>query len=97
MSFWLIGALALLTYGSRAVALIVMPNPSARVRAVLDRVPAPLFAALAAISLSEGGEPAPADTVFAAIGALLATPTRSLLWVLVGGMTGYAVAALVIL
>ena len=96
MSLWLIAVLAVLTYGSRAVALVVMPNPSPRVRAVLDRIPAPLFGALAAISLFEDGELASPDTVFAAIGALLATPTRSLLWVLVGGMAGYAVGAFLI-
>ncbi len=96
MSLWLIGVLAILTYGSRAVALVVMPNPTRRVRAVLDRVPAPLFGALAAISMFDEGQLASTDTVFAAVGALIATPTRSLLWVLVGGMAGYALGAFVI-
>lgn len=95
MSLWVIAVLAVLTYGSRAVALVVMPNPTRRVKAVLDRVPAPLFAALAAISMFEEGQLANADTVFAAVGALIAAPTRSLLWVLMGGMAGYALGAFV--
>jgi branched-subunit amino acid transport protein len=92
----LIAAIALLTYGSRALALVLMPHPPPRVRAVLDRIPAPLFASLAAISLIEGGEPVALETLSAAVGALIAAPTRSLLWVLAGGLAGYAVSELVL-
>jgi branched-subunit amino acid transport protein len=91
----LITVIAVLTYASRAVALVVMPHPPPRVRSVLDRVPAPLFASLAAISLVEDGELASPETLSAAVGALVATPTRSLLWVLVGGVVGYAFGSLV--
>jgi branched-subunit amino acid transport protein len=94
MSVVMIASIALLTYGSRAIALVLMPDPPARVRAILDRIPAPLFAALAAVSLTEGGEPAAPETLTAAGGALLATPTRSLLWVLAAGVTGYGVGEL---
>ncbi|MGH2757875.1 MAG: AzlD domain-containing protein [Actinomycetota bacterium] len=96
MSIWLILAIAALTYGSRAVALVAMPMPSTRVRAILDRIPAPLFASLAAISLFEHGEPAASITWCAALGAVIAAPTRSLLWVLVAGVVGYAIGALVL-
>lgn len=93
MSVGLILVIALLTYASRAFALVLMPQPPARMRLVLDRLPAPLFASLAAISLvPEGGAPEP-TVVAAALGALAATPTRSLLWVLAGGFAGYAVGA----
>jgi hypothetical protein len=70
-----------------------MPDPPPRARAVLARLPAPLFASLAAISLVEDGAPAAPVTLCAAAGALLLSPTRSLLWVLLGGLAGYAAAA----
>jgi branched-subunit amino acid transport protein len=95
MSIWLILVIAVLTYGSRAVAMVVMPMPSPRVRTVLDRIPAPLFASLAAISLFESGEPAARVTWFAAAGALIATPSRSLLWVLIAGLVGYIAGAFI--
>jgi branched-subunit amino acid transport protein len=88
MTILLVVGIAALTYASRALALIVMPDPPARVRAVLDRIPAPLFASLATVSLFDGRDLAPGPTLFAAAGALAATPTRSMLWVLVGGLLG---------
>jgi branched-subunit amino acid transport protein len=94
MSFALIAALAVLTYGSRALALVFMPHPPVRARVILDRIPAPLFAALAVTSLIEDGELVDLETLCAAAGAFIVTPTRSLLWVLVGGVAGYALGAL---
>jgi branched-subunit amino acid transport protein len=94
LSLVLIVTIALLTYGSRAFALALMPDPSPRLRTVLDRIPAPLFASLAAISVIGDGELASPETLSAAFGALIATPTRSLLWVLVAGLAGYVVGAL---
>jgi uncharacterized membrane protein len=95
MSLALLLAIAVMTYSSRALALVLMPNPTARVRAVLDRIPAPLFASIAALSLIDDGAVASAETWFAAAGALLLTPTRSLLWVLAGGLAGYGAGTLV--
>ena len=94
MSILLIAVVALLTYGSRAFALVLMPDPAPRVKEVLDRVPAPLFASLATISLVDEGALGSPETFCAAAGALIATPTRSLLWVLVAGLTGYGIGAL---
>lgn len=94
MSLWVIGAIALLTYGSRALALVAMPDPPPAIRRILDRIPAPLFAALAAVSLIDAGELVDARTLVATAGALLLTPSRSLLWVLLGGLGGYALATL---
>ena len=91
----LIAAIALMTYASRALALVLMPHPSERVRIVLDRIPASLFASLAALSIVDGGTVAPPTTICAAAGALVVAPTRSLLWVLVGGLVGYAAGVLV--
>ena len=96
MSAGLIALLAVLTYASRALALVLMPHPPERIRVVLDRIPAPLFASLAALSLLEDGAIAGATTLAAAAGALLATPTRSLLWVLTGGLGGYVAGVLLI-
>lgn len=90
MTVLLVIGIAALTYASRALALVVMPDPPPRLRAVLDRIPAPLFASLAALSLFDGRDLAPGATLFAAAGALVATPTRSMLWVLAGGLLGYA-------
>lgn len=95
MSIGLIAVIALLTYGSRVLALVLMPDPPARIQAVLDRIPAPLFAALAATSLIEEGAFVEASTLTAALFAVAASPTRSLLWVLVAGVAGYAVGALI--
>jgi branched-subunit amino acid transport protein len=92
----LIAMIALLTYGSRALALVLLPHPPERVRTVLDRVPAPLFASLAALLLIDEGAVAPAATLCAAAGALVVAPTRSLLWVLAGGLAGYALGVVVL-
>ena len=94
MSVWQIGLIAAMTYGSRALALVLMPHPSERFHAVLDRIPAPLFASLATLALVDGNGLAPATTLCAAGGALAATPTRSLLWVLAAGLGGYALGIL---
>jgi branched-subunit amino acid transport protein len=89
VSLALIAGIALLTYGSRALALVFMPDPPPRMRTTLDRIPAPLFAALAVTSLIDDGQLVDASTLGAAVFALVAAPTRSLLWVLVAGLVGY--------
>jgi branched-subunit amino acid transport protein len=95
MSLWFIVGAALLTYGSRGLALVAMPNPSSRVRAILERLPAPLFAALAAVSLFDDGNLVAPASLAAAGGGLLLAPTRSLLWVLMGGAAGFLLARIV--
>ena len=94
MSIALVLLIAGLTYTSRALALVLMPDPPPRLRAVLDRLPAPLFAALAATSLFDGSRLAPASSLCAAAGALVTAPTRSMAWILAGGLVGYALGAL---
>jgi branched-subunit amino acid transport protein len=95
MSLWLIVAVALLTYASRGLALVAMPDPSPPVKAILERLPSPLFAALSAISLFEDGRVAEPSTLAAAAGGLLLAPTRSLLWCLVGGTVGFVLSRMV--
>ena len=94
MSTGLILAVAAITYGSRALSLALLPEPPERVRVVLDRVPAPLFAGLAIASLFDNGEPLEIEAWGAALGALAAAPAHSLLWALVGGGVGYAIFSL---
>jgi branched-subunit amino acid transport protein len=88
-------AIALVTYASRAAAVVLLPRPSPRFEVILSRIPAPIFASLAtATLLGDGGTPGSASTLVAAAGALLASPTRSLLLCLIGGAVGYAAGAL---
>ena len=94
MSLWLIVGIGVFTYGSRAVALVFMPEPSRRMRVILDRIPGPLFAALAAVSLFDDGSLADPRTLAATAGAIALAWTRSLLLVLLGGPLGYGAALL---
>jgi branched-subunit amino acid transport protein len=88
-------ALALITYVSRAVAVVLLPRPSARFETILSRIPAPIFASLAtATLLGDGGALASGPTLAASAGALLLSPARSLLLCLIGGAVGYAAGAL---
>jgi hypothetical protein len=49
-------AIALITYGSRAAAVVLLPRPSPRFETILSRIPAPIFASLAtATLLGDGG------------------------------------------
>lgn len=86
--------IALITYVSRASAVVLLPRPHPRFEAILSRIPAPIFASLAtATLLGDGGAPVSGPTVAAAVGALLLSPARSLLLCLIGGAAGYAAAA----
>jgi cobalamin biosynthesis protein CobD/CbiB len=88
----IIAVLALITYASRAAAVVLLPRPSARFETVLSRIPAPLFVSLAtATLLGDGGAGGP--TLWAAAGALVASPARSLLACLIAGAAGYALGA----
>ncbi len=96
MTWELLLIIALITYASRAGALVLLPAPSARVRGVIDRIPPALFAGLAAHSLVEPGvglaDPA---TLAAAGGALAVAPLRSLPVCLVAGVAAYVAWTLV--
>ncbi|UDY35095.1 hypothetical protein [Dermatobacter hominis] len=87
----LVVAVAAVTVGSRVAALALLPAPSGRTAEVIARLPAPLFAALAAVSITgAAGSPDP-GVIGASLGALASTPRRSLLATLVAGLAGYAV------
>lgn len=91
MTIWLIVALALLTYLSRAASLVLLPQPSARLERVVARVPGPLFAAFAAnLLLTTSRQPASAEALTAVfVAAAVATRARSLLAILAAGLGGY--------
>jgi branched-subunit amino acid transport protein len=93
MNIVLIIVIALITYLSRAIGLVLLPLPSLRFRTFLDRLPAPLFAGLAALSvMGEQGGLAPAPVLSGMLGAIMLLPTRSLPAILVGGIIGWASA-----
>ena len=91
MSLTLVLVIALITYLSRAASLVFLPAPSARLQRFLNRIPAPLFAGLAALSLT-GEEGGPAPIIAAVVGAVVLSRTRSLPKILAGGLLGWAVA-----
>lgn len=91
-------AAAVITIGSRIAALAVLPPPPEALAGVVGRLPAPLFAALAAHSLvgSGGGAPEPAVLVAAGCALVAAMRWPSLLITLVAGLAGFGVASLVL-
>jgi branched-subunit amino acid transport protein len=97
VSFGLILLLAGLTYGSRVLALVALPPPAPpSIERILNRVPAPLFAGLAALSLVDtNGKLADAPVLVATAGALCAAPFRSFLGVLAAGLLGYALGVVI--
>lgn len=88
-------AAAALTYLSRVAAMVFLPPPRQRLAVVVERLPAPLFAALAALSLvGEGIGFPPIPVIAATVGALVVAPLRSLLITLVVGLSAFVVAGL---
>ena len=97
MSALVLVVLALITYGSRAAAVVLLPRPGPRFEAILARIPAPIFASLAtATLLGDGGTLAGAPVLCAALGALVVSRGRSLLVCLLGGAIGYVVGSLLV-
>lgn len=86
---------AAVTIGSRVVALALLPAPRGRLAEVVERLPAPLFAGLAALSLvgSDAGASDP-PTLAALVCALLAARWSSLLLTLAAGLGGFVIVGL---
>ena len=71
MSEWLVLTIGLITYVSRAAALVFLPRPSPRVEEILARMPAPIFASLAVLTLIDAdGGLAGGPVLLAALGGL---------------------------
>lgn len=89
---------ALITIGSRVAALAVLPPPPDALAGVVGRLPAPLFAALAAHSLAgtDGSVPEPAIVVAAVCALAAAARWPSLLITLAAGLGGFGAASLVL-
>lgn len=96
MNVLLLLAAAAITVGSRVAALAVLPAPQGAVAALVRRLPAPLFAALAALSLtgSDRGVSDPA-ALTAVCCAVLAARWSSLLITLGAGLGGFTIASLI--
>ena len=91
MSWAVLVLLAVITVASRVLPMTLLPVPTGRAAAVLAALPAPLFAALFALSLV--GEGTPDGRVLAAsAGALVGGLRRSLALVLLCGLLGYGLA-----
>lgn len=96
MSLALLIVVAAITIGSRVAALAVVPPLRGPIAALAQRLPAPLFAALAALSLvGGGGIGSPAMLAAAGCALVVALRWRSLLAILVAGMGGFLVASLI--
>lgn len=93
MSLLTLLAVAAITVGSRIAALALLPPPRGVVADTVRRLPAPLFATLAALSLtgSAGGITDPA--MLTAVGCALAVARwSSLLLTLAAGIGGFILA-----
>jgi hypothetical protein len=90
-----LAAIAVITYASRAAAVVFLPPPRGRFGAVLGRMPAPIFASLATLTLVTADRSLAGGPVLcAALGALITSPKRSLPLCLIGGVAGYVLAVL---
>lgn len=89
-------AVAAITIGSRVTALAFLPPPKGAAAGLVRRLPTPLFAALAALSLTGSGGDITDPAMLAAVCcALLSTRWSSLLITLGAGLTGFLVASLI--
>lgn len=93
----LVVCVAGVTVISRMAPMLLLPPLKGPAGEVIDRLPAPLFAALAVLSFvpSEGSTADPAVGA-AMVGALLVWRVRSLLLTLVAGLAGYLIVATVL-
>jgi Branched-chain amino acid transport protein (AzlD) len=88
----LLVVIAAITYGSRVAGAALLPRPRGRAEHILSRMPAPIFASLAVLSLINADRTLVAPSVWtAALGALVTAPRRSMAFALVGGLAGYVV------
>jgi branched-subunit amino acid transport protein len=89
----LVLVIAAITYGSRALALAFLPPLPPRLARLFDRMPAPLFAGLAAQALvGPGGDVAAPEVLAAAGGAIILSPMRSVPVCLIAGLVAWVIA-----
>jgi hypothetical protein len=90
----IVAAVAVITVGSRIIATAVLPPPDGATAEIVRRLPAPLFAAMAALSLVGNNHPG-APVLVAAAAAVAVAGRRSLLLVVLAGLVGYMAGAAV--
>jgi hypothetical protein len=91
MTWTLLLALSLVTAASRVLPMALLPHPRGRAADVLQSLPAPLFAGLAALALVGDGSAPGLPAVLAGVGALLGSLRRSLGLALACGVAGFLV------
>lgn len=91
MTWTLLLALTLVTAASRVLPMTLLPKPRGRAAEVLNALPAPLFASLAALALVGDGQAPTPSVLLAATGALLGATRRSLIWTLACGIAGFSI------
>ena len=89
MTWVLLLALTTVTVGSRVLPMVLLPTPTGRAARLLDALPAPLFASLAALALFDDGQAPPLPVVMAAVAALAGATRRSLALTLACGIAGF--------
>lgn len=91
MTWSLLAVVVAMTVSSRVLPMALLPTLRGRFALILDALPAPLFASLAALALF-GGDEAPTVPVLLATATGLVGATRRLLGLtLGGGLLGFAV------
>lgn len=92
-----VAVVAVVTVGSRVVSLALLPPADGVLAGLVERLPAPLFAALAAFSLL-GTAAGPTDPALLAgvACAVVAGRWRSLLLALAAGLGGYLAVGFVL-
>lgn len=84
----IVAVVAAVTFGSRVIAIALLPTPRGRLAEIVDRLPAPLFAVLAALTMLGGDRTVDMGVVVGTLAAVLAAPSRSLLLAVVAGLAG---------
>ena len=93
----LVLTVAVITYLSRAAAVVLLPPARGRMLGFVSRIPAPLFAGLAVFALVGEGVAVPdPPTIGAVIAALAVPPKKSLGLTLAAGIAGYLLIDLVL-
>lgn len=91
----LVLVVSVITYTSRATAVVFLPSARGPLLELVSRIPAPLFAGLAVFALVGEELTLPEPPVLAAaVAALLVSPKKSLGLTLAAGIVGYAVVEL---
>jgi hypothetical protein len=81
--------LTAVTVGSRVLPMVLLPTPRGHAARLLDALPAPLFASLAALALFDEGRSPPLPVLLAAGAALVGATRRSLPLTLACGIAGF--------